>query len=93
MGGCQTVKFNQMQVKRRTAEIEKRAHETVFLRISSTHQMANIILDDSHFAKESEKKGLVYLILWTIGGKLQSSVTYLEYLTHSERHYFFLQYQ
>lgn len=37
---------------------------------------------------QSEKKGLMYLILWTIGRKLQSSVTYLEYLTHSETHYF-----
>lgn len=31
--------------------------ETVFLLISGTHQMANIILDDGHFAKERERKG------------------------------------
>lgn len=49
---------------------KKGTHETVFLLISSTHQMANIISDDGHFAKEREKaggremkKGFMYLII------------------------------
>lgn len=70
---CQKVKFNKMRVKRRTVEKRKKkgAHETVFLLISGTHQMANIILDDGHFAKERNKKpegremkkGFMYLII------------------------------
>lgn len=56
---CQKVKFNEIQVKRgkkKTAEkSKKKLCETVFLLISSTHQMANIILDDGHFAKERKK--------------------------------------
>ena len=32
-------------------------HETVFLLISSTHRMANIILDDGNFTKERKPEG------------------------------------
>ena len=76
---CQKVKFNKTQVRRggkkeRKQSIElkrkKATRETVFLLISSTHQMANITLDDGHFAKERKKargremkKGLMYLII------------------------------
>ena len=57
--------------KRRKKENSwKGTRETVFLLISSTHQMANIILDDGHFAKERQKaggremkKGFMYLII------------------------------
>lgn len=95
---CQKVKFNQMRnrEKRKVEKKKKWTYETVLLLISSTHQMANIILDDGHFAKEREKdgggwrKGSCTLLYSGHGGKLQSSVTHLEYLTHCERHYFFL---
>lgn len=57
--------------KKKTVEKSKKeTRETVFLLISSTHQMANIILDDGHFAKERKKargremkKGFMYLII------------------------------
>lgn len=48
------------------------ACETVLLLILNTHRMANIIVDDGHFAKEKkkaegsgegEKNGLMYLII------------------------------
>lgn len=34
---------------------EKEKHETVFLFLSNTHQMTNIILNDGHFAEERKK--------------------------------------
>lgn len=61
--------------------------------------MANIILNDGHFAKEREREsqregdeegGSCTLLYGGHRGKLQSSVTHLEYLTHCERHYFSL---
>lgn len=94
--------MSKSQVQQNTNEKEsswnekKGTYETVFLLISSTHQIANIILDDGQFARESEKAGgrwrrgscsLLYCGHW---GKLQSSVFRLEYLTHCERHYFSL---
>lgn len=94
--------MSKSQVQQNTSEKEsswsekKGTYETVFLLISSTHQIANIILDDGHFARESEKaggrwrRGSCSLLYCGHRGKLQSSVTHLEYLTHCERHYFSL---
>lgn len=65
-------KREQEEKKRQGVEKRKKkgTHETVFLLISSTHQMANIILDDGRFAEEREgmpegemKKGFMYLII------------------------------
>lgn len=57
--GMYVKKSSSTKCKRKGEQLKrkKRTHETVFLLISSTHQMANIILDDGHFAKESEKAG------------------------------------
>lgn len=94
--------MSKSQVQQNTSEKEsswnekKGTYETVFLLISSTHLIANIILDDGHFARESEKawgrwrRGSCSLLYCGHRGKLQSSVTHLEYLAHCERHYFSL---
>lgn len=56
-GACQKVKFNKMRAKRRMVETKgkKMPQMKLFLFISSTRQMANIILDDGYFATKSEK--------------------------------------
>lgn len=49
---CQEVKFKKIRGQRG----EKETHETVLPLISGTHQMANIMLDVGHAAKDRENE-------------------------------------
>lgn len=97
---CQKVKFNKMRVKRRTVEKrKKRGHMKLYSCSSQAlirwqilfWMMAILPKRETKSRKGGRwRRGSCTLLYGGHRGKLQSSVSHLEYLTHCERHYFSL---